>query len=125
MRLEQLNLEHKMHQAVTFALTSTISNRFLFNRQGKFVQKYMQQRFIRAPCALALGGLTTYFFNKTVMETIYNSDLKQMGMEKYFEMDLDADMMRNDLSQMGITVQARFYDAKKVKEMADKDNTKN
>ena len=41
-----------------------------------------------------------------------------MGMNKYFELDLDADMMRNDLKEMGIDVEAKYYDAQKVKEAA-------
>ena len=30
-------------------------------------------------------------------------------MEKYFELDLDADMMRDDLKQMGIHIEAKYY----------------
>ena len=30
-------------------------------------------------------------------------------MEKYFELDLDADMMRQDLKEMGIEIEAKYY----------------
>ena len=30
-------------------------------------------------------------------------------MEKYFELDLDADMMRQDLKEMGIDIEGKYY----------------
>ena len=36
------------------------------------------------------------------MRPVYENDLNQMGMNKYFTLDLDADMMRQDLRQMNI-----------------------
>ena len=33
------------------------------------------------------------------------NDLKDTGMTKYFELDLDADMMRKDLREIGIVVE--------------------
>ena len=94
MRLEQLNSEHMMHQGITFGLTTIISNRFLLNRSGKFLSKYMQQRWLRLPCAMAMGGLSTYALNVSIMRTVYLNDLQDLGLDKYFEIDLDADMMR-------------------------------
>ena len=77
----------------------------------RFNQRYMQQRFLRGPAALALAGLSTYLINITIMKQVYKNDLEEMGMHKYFELDLDADMMRNDLKEMGIEVEAKYYDA--------------
>ena len=54
----------------------------------------MQQRWLRAPCAIALGGVATYLFHIGIMRTVYQNDLRDMGMDKYFELDLDADMMK-------------------------------
>ena len=119
MRLEQLNSEHLMNQTVTFGLTSIIANRFLLNRKSKFFSKYMQQRWLRAPCALALGGLSTYLLNVAVMRTVYLNDLTDLKLNKYFELDLDADLMKNDLKQIGINVEAKFYDARHAKEVAN------
>ena len=36
-RLEQLNSEHSITNAVTWLLTSLIANRFLLNRKGAFL----------------------------------------------------------------------------------------
>jgi hypothetical protein len=77
-RLEQLNSENLMHQTVTLGLTSIIANRFLLNRKSKFFSKYMQQRWLRTPCALAFGGLATYLINITLMRTVYLNDLKEL-----------------------------------------------
>ena len=56
-----------------------------------------------------MGGLLTYLTHITVMRTVYYNDLCEMNMQRYFDLDLDADMMRQDLSQMGIEVQARYF----------------
>ena len=116
MRLEQLNTEHMMYEFTTFGLLSLIKNRFLLNRKSKF----MQQRWLRAPCAMFLGGLSTYLFHITVMRTVYHNDLKEMNMDKYFDLDLDADMMRQDLKEMGIEVDAKYYDPEHAKKLAEK-----
>ena len=64
----------------------------------------MQQKWLRAPCFLALGGLTTYLINLIIMRPVYLNDLKDMGMDKYFELDLDKEMMKNDLKDLGIII---------------------
>ena len=123
-RLDQINSEHFMQQGVTFALLSIISNRFLLNRKSKFFSKYMQQRWLRGPCALAQAGILTYGLNITVMRAVYMKDLEDLKLTKYFDLDLDADMMREDLKQMGINVEAKFYDHEKAQERA-RENNKN
>ena len=82
-------------QGVIFTLYALISNRFLLHRvKGKFGSKFMQQRWLRAPVALFQAGLMTYMTNIALIRTIYLNDLKDLNMEHYFELDLDADMMR-------------------------------
>ena len=44
-----------------------------------------------------MGLVSTYAINLGIMRTIYLNDLKELQFEKYFELDLDADMMREDL----------------------------
>ena len=117
-RLEHLNSEHMASQAITFVLTSLISNRFLMNLKNKFVQKYMGQRWLRVPCTVALAGLTTYGINRVFMQQVYLNDLKELNLDKYFELDLDADMMRADLKEMGIEVEAKYFDSKHAMEVA-------
>ena len=97
MRLDTLNSEHNFSNGITFLLSTLISNRFLIGRTGKFAQKYMQQKWLRGASALMLGGLSTYLINITIMRTVYRNDIKDLGLDKYTELDLDADMMRNDL----------------------------
>jgi hypothetical protein len=61
--------------------------------------------------AMFLGGLTTYIFNLAVLRPIYLDELHQYGLgEKYFFLDLNADMMRDDLAQMGISIDAKHFD---------------
>lgn len=62
----------------------------------------MQKRWLRTPCACFLGGLVTLAINKTIMVPVYEKDLTELGLSKYYELDLDADMMRHDLKEMKI-----------------------
>jgi hypothetical protein len=117
-KLEQLNSEHLVNNTVTFGLTSIIANRFLQGVKSKFFSKYMEQRFLRAPLAFALGGLSTYLISITIMRTVYQNDLKDLNLDKYYELDLDADMMRQDLQQMGINVDATYFDKDHVVKIA-------
>ena len=63
----------------------------------------MAKRYIRAPFAALMGGIMTFANNKIVMRTIYEKDLVDMGMNKYYTLDLNEQMMRDDLKEMGIT----------------------
>lgn len=48
-------------------------------------------------------------------------DLEDMGLtKKYFELDLNADMMREDLNRLGIKIDARHFDIDKAQEKANK-----
>ena len=40
-----------------------------------------------------------------VMTPMYRNDIKDMGMERYFESDLDKNLMRKDLADIGIEVE--------------------
>ena len=91
-----------------------MSNRFLYNRKGKFSQKFMRQRWLRTPAAIVMGLTTTYAFNLGIMRQLYLNDLKDLSMDKYFELDLDADMMREDLSQMGINIEAKYFEKPEI-----------
>ena len=116
-RLEQLNQEHTISNMVTLALTSLIGNRVLQRRKSPMAQKYMQQRWLRTPLALFMGGIATYTFNIVIMRSVYKNDLEDIGMNQYFELDLDADMMRQDLHEMGINVEAKYYTPKRNNEI--------
>ena len=80
----------------------------------------MQRRFLRVPTTLMFGGALTYFMNYFILRPIYLNDLDQMDLKKkYFILDLNADMMREDLEKLGISIQARHFDINEVKARAD------
>ena len=63
------------------------------------------------PFAMALGGIATFVFNQFVLRPIFLSDLDELGLaQKYFSLDLNADMMREDLEQYGIAINAKHFD---------------
>ena len=72
----------------------------------------MKQRYLRAPVAMLMGGLFAFGVNQLLLKPTYYKDLKEFGLEQYFELDLDADMMRADLKELGIDVKTNYFDKK-------------
>ena len=62
----------------------------------------MQKRLLRSPIACFFGGLFAFGINRQIMLPVYEKDLEEMGLSKYYSLDLNADMMREDLRQMKI-----------------------
>jgi len=82
----------------------------------------MQKRFLRIPATLAMGGIFTYVLNYLVLRPIYLSDLEAMGLtKKYFSLDLNADLMRADLENLGISITARHFNMEEIQTKADAD----
>ena len=107
-----------MECGVTFMLYTLLANRML-NRWGPSYMKI--KRFVRTPSSLVLGGLVTYAFNLAVLRPVMHHDLQNMGLvDKYFQLDLNADLMRQDLQIKGIDIKAKFYDEQKAQDAADK-----
>lgn len=104
-KLQYVNMQHRLENFFSFSLLSVIANRVL---QSRF--KIFNKRYTRFPAAIAVGGLTTYIFNLFILRPIYLHDLEQMGLaEKYFFLDLNADMMKEDLEQLGFKINAKFF----------------
>jgi len=81
----------------------------------------MQKRFLRIPATLALGGLFTYILNHLILRPVYLNDLEAMGLaKKYFGLDLNADMMRADLENLGISIAARHFNMEESQARADR-----
>ena len=77
------------------ALFTLISNRLLIERGAQIFKK----RVARWPLACILGGLFTYPLNVAVFRKIQYNDYEELGLMKYLELDLNADMMRKDLEE--------------------------
>ena len=58
-----------------------------------------KRRVARWPLACFLGGLFTYPLNLAVFRKIQYNDYDELGLTKYLELDLNADMMRKDLEE--------------------------
>ncbi len=70
-----------------------------------------RRTIVRLPVAMMLGGAITYFMNLFVLRPIYLNELQEYKLtDKYFYLDLNADMMREDLKQMGIHIDAKHFD---------------
>ena len=44
------------------------------------------------------------------MKTLLSNDLKEEKLDKYYILDLNAEMMKEDLSEMGIKIKAAHFD---------------
>jgi len=71
-----------------------VGNRILRNQGPSLLGK----RYVRFPSALILGGLATYALNQVLLKPLLHKDLKEDGLDKYYELDLNADMMKQDLA---------------------------
>ena len=53
-----------------------------------------QKRYVRFPTAMLFGGLLTFGLNQTFLKTLLLNDLKEEKLDKYYQLDLNADMMK-------------------------------
>ena len=44
--------------------------------------------------------------------------MKEANLEKYFELDLNAEMMKKDLAELGIKIRAQHFDLAQAQEKA-------
>lgn len=76
---------------------------------------------MRTPIALFTSGLLTYAFNLAVLRPIYYADMKELGLDKYMHLDLNADMMKQDLEDLGIRIKAKYYNQEEIEERLDRE----
>ena len=105
-KLYYIKSQHFTEIAICSILCCLVSNRIL-NNQGPSIFK---KRYIRFPTALAFGGLCTYAINKLWLQHLLVKDLKEEGLDKYYSLDLNANMMKKDLAEFGIKIQATHFD---------------
>ena len=83
-----------------------MSNRVL-NNQGPAI---FRKRYVRFPTAVIFGGLLSYGLNQIFLKTLLSNDLKEEKLDKYYTLDLNADMMKQDLASMGFKIKAANFD---------------
>ena len=70
-----------------------------------------KRRIGRWPCAFLTAGSLSYALNVAVFRQIQRNDYRELGLEKYYGLDLNADMMRKDLEdRFNIRVKAQHFD---------------
>jgi hypothetical protein len=112
-KLFYIKTQHRFENLASFILFSLISNRHLRGRKNKLLQK----RFIRMPMACGIAGVLTYAFNSLILRPIFLHDLGELGLaDKYFSLDLNAEMMKEDLKEYGININARHFNLEKTEE---------
>jgi len=82
-----------------------MSNRIL-NHNGPSI---FRKRYIRLPTAFIFGGLLTFILNRSLLNMLLEQDIKEEKLEKYYTLDLNADMMKQDLAGMGIKIKAANF----------------
>ena len=116
-RLYYVDLQHKMEFYASFLLFSLAASGLMLTRGPRLLRR---NSYVRMPVALALGFGASYVLNETVYMPSLRHDLVNMGLaEKYFELDLNAEMMQKDLKEMGIDTEARFFDLEEVQKQVN------
>ena len=113
--LQYIRNQHFYEQVLSFALFSLVGNRILKN-QGPSL---FQRRYIRFPSAFVISGLCTYAFNQGFLKMILDNDLKEGGLDKYYNLDLNADMMKKDLEEQGVKIKATHFDMEAAQKRAN------
>lgn len=117
-KLFYVNTQNRIENGVSMLLYTLVGNRLLYTRGPNI---FRVRRFARFPAALLTGGLCTWITNRALLKPIYLNDLDDMGLtKKYFELDLNADMMRDDLSKLGIKIDARHFNMEEAQSKANK-----
>ena len=72
---------------------------------------------LRWPPALLIGGAATYLANMFIFRELYLTDLKELKLvPKYTSLDLDADLIRQDLDRMGVSIPGVYYNREQVED---------
>lgn len=105
-KLYYIKYQHLLELSLSGALFTLFNNRLLNN----YAPSIFRKRYVRFPMALIFGGLCTYGFNLAMLKTLLYKDLKEEKLDKYFELDLNAEMMKKDLAEFGIKIEAAHFD---------------
>jgi hypothetical protein len=49
-----------------------------------------------------------------VLRDLFKNDINRLGLDTYLNFDLNADMMREDLNEMGVKIRAKHFDLEKA-----------
>ena len=97
-------------------LFSLVANRLL-QQAGPSIFK---RRIGRWPCAFLTAGSLSYALNVAVFRQIQQNDYKELGLDKYYSLDLNADMMQKDLEErFNIRVKAQHFDLQQAQARVD------
>ena len=111
-KLKYINMQHRIENLISMSLFAAVANRLIFTKFPIF-----NKRYTRFPTALAIGGVATYVFNLFILRPMYLHDLEEMGLaDKYFFLDLNADLMKEDLEQLGFKINAKHFDLEQTEQ---------
>ena len=115
-KLYYVKSQHLFELGASSLLFTLVSNRIL-NNQGPLI--FRSKRYVRLPSALFFGGLLTYALNHLLLRSLLQQDLKEEKLDRYFTLDLNADMMKQDLEGMGIRVKAANFNMDETQSRID------
>ena len=108
--------QHIIENSISMVLFSLVANRLL-QQAGPSIFK---RRIGRWPCALLTAGSLSYALNVAVFRQIQQNDYKELGLDKYYSLDLNADMMQKDLEErFNIRVKAQHFDLEQAQARVD------
>ena len=114
-QLYYIKQQHLIELSISGLIFMLMNNRLLNNYGPSLLRK----RYVRLPLALLSSGIATYGLNQIFLKTLLYKDIKEMGLDKYFHLDLNADMMKQDLANLGIKISAAHFDADETQKRID------
>ena len=120
-KLYYIKSQHNIEQGISGLLFFMVCNRML-NNNGP--QIFRNKRYVRFPVALVTSCLLTYGLNTALLKTLLHKDLKEENLDKYYELDLNANMMKQDLAEMGINIKASNFNLDAAQKRIDESTKK-
>ena len=104
-QLMYCKMQHYIELGLSFGLCFLMTNRVFF-RSSMLV---FNKRLTRWPMTALLTSGTIGAFNYKVLSPMLETDYEFCGLNKYYNLDLNIDQIKEDLSQQGIHVKANYF----------------
>ena len=96
-KLYEIKKDHLNENCISLLLFALLSNRLLTKKA------FFQSRLTRIPATLFLSGCGAYLINKILLQPLMLQEMEEIEFKKkYFTLDLNENMMRHDLKNLGI-----------------------
>ena len=91
--IEHLTRQHRIENGICYVLYAMVGNRLL----SQYFTKMRQSKLLRLPSVLVGAAALTYGTNKVLFQHLMFTEIEEKGLDDYYELDLNEQMMRKDI----------------------------